>query len=112
MDAPRHRVIRLRAQAPPKPATGQPCNGCGLCCLAEPCPLGVLISRRRHGRCAALRWQADDSRYVCDAVARPQAVWPRLPAPLRAVAARLARRWIASGIGCDADLAAAPGDPA
>jgi hypothetical protein len=49
-------VIRIEPLAPVKPATGSPCNGCGVCCLAEPCPLGMLVSRRRHGRCSALRW--------------------------------------------------------
>ena len=47
--APAPAVVWLHAEAPPKPAEGAPCNGCGLCCLAEPCPLGVLVSRRRTG---------------------------------------------------------------
>lgn len=70
---------------------GAPCNGCGLCCLAEPCPLGMLLSRRRRGACVALRWSEAEQRYRCGAVAHP---W----------LGRLARRWIAAGAGCDADL--------
>ncbi|WCM91005.1 hypothetical protein [Acidovorax sp. NCPPB 3576] len=50
-------VVHLHPSAPPQPAQGAPCNGCGLCCLAEPCPLGMLVSRRRRGPCAALRWR-------------------------------------------------------
>ena len=113
MAAPR--VIAIHAAAPAKPALGAPCNGCGQCCLAEPCPLGVLASRRRSGECAALEWQHD--RYRCGLLRAPLAhllgrprktpVW--LDTPLRA----LARRWIAAGSGCDADIEPAPpGTPA
>ena len=80
------------------------CDGCGLCCLAEPCPLGVLVSRRRRGACSALRWSDADQRYWCGMVADPAAVTGMThPWAVRAMSA-LARRWIASGIGCDARL--------
>lgn len=104
------RVVHLHAIAPAKPATGAACNGCGLCCAAEPCPLGMLLSRRRHGACAALRWAPRERRYLCGALEEP-AVWlPWLPATW---ARRLVRRWIAAGVACDADLAAeaVAGDP-
>lgn len=97
-------VVQVQRAAPPKPALGQPCNGCGVCCLAEPCPVGVLVSRRRHGACAALRWDPAQTRYHCGMVSDPADVlgprW-RFAAPwLR----RLARRWIAAGAGCDSSL--------
>jgi hypothetical protein len=81
-------VVRLEteADAPSKPRLGAPCNGCGVCCLAEPCPLGVLVTGRRTGRCAALEWVVSESRYRCGLV--------------RA----LAPRWIAAGRGCDSDV--------
>lgn len=89
---PQPRVIEIHPDAPPKPAEGAACNGCGVCCLAEPCPLGVLISRRRHGACSALRW--DGARYLCGVLAaRPQGL-----------AGWLVRRWIAAGQGCDCSL--------
>lgn len=99
-------VVWLHAEAPAKPAEGTPCNGCGLCCLAEPCPLGMWVSRRRTGACAALRWSAADQRYWCGMVADPGEVtgWTH-PWAVRALSA-LARRWIASGAGCDARLQA------
>jgi hypothetical protein len=97
-------VIHLHPLAPAKPATGTPCNGCGVCCTFAPCPLGVLVSGRCHGACAALRWQADVQRYECKVVSDPGTVWPHLPLVLRAPLARLAKRWIASGAGCDSDL--------
>lgn len=99
-------VVHVHPAAPPKPPTGQPCNGCGLCCLAEPCPLGMLVSRRRRGACAALQWQEGQRRYVCGLVADPAAaLGVRVPWLLRMVSA-LARRWIAAGVGCDARLEA------
>ncbi|MBK1616127.1 hypothetical protein CKO44_21970 [Rubrivivax gelatinosus] len=95
------RRILIAASAPPKPAQGAACNGCGVCCAAEPCPLGVWISRRRHGACAALLWVEHESRYRCGVIAEPGRHLPWLPA---AWAGLLARRWIAAGAGCDASL--------
>jgi hypothetical protein len=95
--------VLIHAAAPAKPPTGAPCNGCGLCCAHEPCPLGVLLSRRRRGRCAALRWDAANTRYACDALARPARWLPWLPTPW---ARALVARWIAAAQGCDASLEA------
>ena len=96
------RVVMLRPAAPAKPPPGDACNGCGLCCAAEPCPLGMWLSRRRRGACAALDWSAEEARYVCGALAQPAQWLPWLPA---AWARRLVRRWIAAGTACDADWA-------
>lgn len=101
-------VIHLQPQAPPKPATGAACNGCGVCCAWQPCPLGVLASGRRHGACTALQWTPGERRYRCGLLAAPRGVWPRLPAVLVPPLQRLARRWIAAGIGCDCDAETAP----
>ena len=97
-----HRIILIQPDAPVKPPAGQPCNGCGVCCLAEPCPAGVLVSRRRTGACAALEWHADGGVYRCGLVTSPG----RYVGPpwLARWAARLAPRWIAAGAGCDCDL--------
>ena len=100
-----HRVIHLHTEAPPKPAPGAACNGCGVCCAWQPCPLGMLVSGRRQGTCVALRWQPEARLYRCAMVSGPEAVWPAMPAMLRAPLMRLARRWIASGTGCDSSLA-------
>lgn len=101
-----YRTVLIHPAAPPPPAPGAPCNGCGLCCLAEPCPLGMLVSHRRSGPCAALRWSEADQRYWCGMVADPAGVtgW-RHPWVLRGLR-RLAQRWIAAGAGCDAALQA------
>lgn len=105
-------IILIQPEAPPKPVTGAPCNGCGVCCLLEPCPLGVLLSGRREGACVAVRWQAAVQQYRCGALtaplevlqdALPRTLWPVLPW-LAPFLARLAKRWIAVGQGCDSSV--------
>lgn len=97
-------TIHIHPAAPAKPALGAPCNGCGVCCLAEPCPLGRVISRRRTGACDALRWDEAGGLYRCGAISDARGVlgpgWAWAAPLLR----RLARRWIAAGVGCDAAL--------
>jgi hypothetical protein len=78
-------TIRIHPAAPPKPAWGAGCNGCGVCCLAEPCPVGMLASQRTRGACAQVEW--DGTRYRC--------------ALMRGRAARWIGRWISAGRGCD-----------
>ena len=96
-----HPVIHIHAQAPRKPREGQACNGCGVCCAAAPCPLGMWVSRRRIGACNALRWDDAGRHYRCGVVDEPGRWLPWLPARL---ARRLALRWIAAADGCDSDL--------
>lgn len=102
-----HRVIHLHVMAPPKPAWGESCNGCGLCCAAEPCPMGSVLSRRRQGRCVALDWDEAGQRYICGLLARPHRWLPWLRLLPEAALRRMIRRWIAAGAGCDSDLEAA-----
>jgi hypothetical protein len=96
----RRTVILLQADAPAKPAPGAACNGCGVCCTAEPCPVGRWLSRRRTGACVALRWSDGERRYRCGVVDEPAHHLPWLPA---AWGRRLALRWIAAARGCDSD---------
>ncbi|MBB5204253.1 hypothetical protein HNQ51_001567 [Inhella inkyongensis] len=106
------RLVAIHPSAPAKPALGAPCNGCGLCCLAEPCPLGMLASRSRQGACRALEWQAEAARYRCGLLRAPAAhllgLKAKAPHAVDALLRPLARRWIAAGIGCDADIEAQP----
>ena len=112
-------VILIQADAAPKPMPGAPCNGCGVCCLLEPCPLGAVLSGRRRGACVAVRWHLDVHQYRCGALVAPVDVLQNvLPRPLWCLVpwlspglARLAKRWIAVGQGCDSTVeAAAPQD--
>ena len=81
--------IALPREAPDKPAFGAPCNGCGVCCVAELCPLGRVVHRRKAGPCPSLVWKPQEKRHVCGLATGPVSF--------------LTRRWIAAGIGCDSD---------
>ena len=105
---PSPRVIHLQVAAPAMPQPGQACNGCGVCCALEPCPLGMVVSLRRRGSCVALAWDDALGLYRCNMVAAPQAVWPALPARWSTLVSRLARRWISAASGCDAGLQTEP----
>lgn len=106
------RTIYLEAQAPFKPAAGAHCNGCGICCQYDPCPLGVMLSMRRTGACVASVWDAERRLYRCAALVQPIALLlARLPfwmhgavPPLAWALGRMAPRWIAAGAGCDCEL--------
>ena len=76
-------IVHFHVDTPSKPAFGAPCNGCGVCCLAEPCPVGILLSGRRTGTRVALRWSEQEARYRCGAVTEPASV---LPPMLRRIA--------------------------
>lgn len=89
--------------APPKPPVASPCNGCGLCCLAEPCPLGMLYSRRTTGPCVKLRWDDGTGRYVCGVLQDAERAVQRCSNGLTRGWRALVRRWIAASMGCDAD---------
>jgi len=107
-----HQIVTLPNQSPDKPAFGSPCNGCGLCCAAELCPLGRVMFRHKSGPCPALVWRAEEKRHVCGLATEPARHLPRLPGFLAPIFARLARRWIAAGSGCDSDVTAITAGPA
>ena len=98
-----HRIIHIQPDAPSKPAAGVACNGCGVCCLSEPCPVGMLVSRSRSGACKALQWSESQRLYRCGMVSDPQVVLGLRSAWLARLVSRLVRRWISAGSGCDAD---------
>lgn len=99
-----HRVVHIHPEAPVKPALGAACNGCGVCCLMEPCPLGMLVSRRRSGACKALQWDTLARRYQCGIVTDAAGVMGPLLGWMAPLTQRLAMRWISAGSGCDADI--------
>jgi hypothetical protein len=110
---PEHlQTIHIHPQAPPKPAFGAHCNGCGVCCLAEPCPIGMLLMRRRSGPCQAVQWDAALGQYRCGAIVAPADVLAlALPVPLRVFGRALAPALkalalhsISAGSGCDCKL--------
>ncbi|WP_395700109.1 hypothetical protein [Aquabacterium sp.] len=103
-------MILLHTEGPAKPVSGAPCNGCGVCCAWQPCPLGMIVSGRRHGSCTALLWHAQTRQYRCGMLLEPARHLPHGLRWLAPLVARLARRWIAAGKGCDSDLQAGPAE--
>lgn len=103
-----HQVIYIRPEAPLKPALGAPCNGCGVCCLVAPCPVGVLVSRRFKGACKALVWSDQAGRYHCGLLVPAWGDVAGRQGWVRARAGRVwqwwARRMISAGSGCDASV--------
>jgi hypothetical protein len=105
-------VIYIEPDAPAKPPTGAACNGCGVCCAAEPCPVGMTLFRKRRGACPGLLWEPQHKVYRCAVVVQPEKVARMvLPAQMGFAAPLLARtlawgakRWIAVGVGCDSAL--------
>jgi hypothetical protein len=97
------RVIFLQPLAPAKPAVGEPCNGCGVCCSLEPCPIGSLANLAIGGPCRSLVWHEDARRYRCGVVDAAARAGPW--------ASRMTRRWIGADSGCDAALETAPAPP-
>ncbi len=121
-----YQTIFLHAAAPPKPAYKDACNGCGVCCAAEPCPIAQLLFWQRKGACPALFWQSADAehhakintnnkannnaslkvktnqnRYVCGLVLQPETYFLWLPQWAKSAAARFFKRAISAGKGCD-----------
>jgi hypothetical protein len=102
-------LVHVEPMAPPKPALGAACNGCGVCCLLEPCPLGRMLTGTTQGVCGVLRWHEPTARYLCGALVDPEGVarqalptrWVWCAPVLRRLLQRLAPRWIAAATGCD-----------
>jgi hypothetical protein len=74
----------------------------------------MVLSGKRQGACAALRWSAGQARYHCGAITDAPGVLGHRWRWLAPVLQRLARRWISAGSGCDAalEVVAAPTPPA
>jgi len=99
-------LIWLRQQAPLKPEVGQACNGCGVCCAAEPCPVALVFLWQRRGSCRALLWDQASMSYRCGMLTQPAQYLRWLPLRWQALFARRVRRWIAAGAGCDSSAQA------
>lgn len=52
-----------------KPKFGEPCNGCGLCCLSIPCPIARDLIGAFEAPCPAL--EIDEGRYWCGIIRNP-----------------------------------------
>lgn len=92
--------------APAKAPYGTPCNGCGLCCMAEPCPFGRALFGKKSGRCPALEWLAEHGRYACGLVVSPERYAPadRLERFGSRALSEAAAFTVGAGIGCDSQV--------
>jgi len=98
-----HQIIHIHAEAPSKPSIGTPCNGCGVCCAAEPCPVSLALLWPHSTPCKALVWVENDKRYLCGMVSEPSHFIQWLPKLLDKKMGQLFKRWIAADTLCDAD---------
>lgn len=98
------RLIELHQLAPAKPRCGQPCNGCGVCCALEPCPVALVFLLQRKGRCRALLWDERESRYVCGMVRQPDSYSRLIPKSFGKSMGMFFASRIAAGKGCDAEI--------
>ena len=94
-------VIELHPLFPPKPDYGARCNGCGMCCAAEPCPVAYVFLLQFSGKCRALLWQDETGRYQCGMVVCPDRYAGLIPERWRERAGRFFASRIATGAGCD-----------
>jgi hypothetical protein len=90
--------------APAKPLYGDPCNGCGLCCLEAQCPLSEIMFGVRE-RCPALE-ELPAGGYGCGLASSPERYTPMAPA-MRPVAREAFALLIGAGSGCDGSATAA-----
>lgn len=100
------RTIWLHVEAPAKPAAGQPCNGCGVCCAAEPCPVARVFLSQSRGACRALVWVKGGQYYRCGMLLQPANYLRFLPLSWQPWFRRLIKRWIAAATVCDSDAQA------
>jgi hypothetical protein len=99
----KEQVILIRADSPAKPTLGATCNGCGVCCAAEPCPVSLAFLWPHQTPCKALVWSETDKRYFCGMVIKPSKFLVWLPKFADKFASRLFKRWISANQACDSD---------
>lgn len=90
-------LTRAAFDLPEKPVFGEACNRCGLCCLMETCPLGLMFFGNAHGTCPALK--LDGSQSHCQLIADPASLLPDL---IAGEVQELATVMLVSGGRCDA----------
>ena len=93
--------IELHPLAPAKPGCGARCNGCGACCAAVPCPVAHVFLFQFRGKCRALLWLDDASRYVCGMAVCPDRYLRLIPGRWRERSGKFFASRIAAGAGCD-----------
>ena len=95
-------TIPTDERGPEKPRFGDPCNGCGLCCAAEPCGLArEFIGAGEDGPCPAMEFEA--GRFWCGLV-RHASRYMDLPNDWAdPMLGEMFATALGAGRGCDAD---------
>ncbi|MBI3795005.1 MAG: hypothetical protein HY280_09805 [Nitrospinae bacterium] len=101
MGGEKFQKVELHRLAPAKPERGAPCNGCGVCCAVETCPVARVFLFQFKGKCRALTWREEPPRYVCGMAVRPDShVWI-IPGRLREMFGKFFASRISAGTACD-----------
>lgn len=95
-------------RAPEKPAEGAPCNGCGLCCAAEPCLIAQDFLGATEGPCPAMVFA--ESRFWCGLVVKPSD-YLDVPEFANGVIGDRIGNALGVGKGCDSDAPATGPSP-
>lgn len=97
-------IIILDARAPKKPNVSTPCNGCGVCCAAEPCPPAqFFLKAPQQQPCPALEWNEAQQQYRCGLLSRPSNYLRWLPRIFNRITQQMIRAMIHANQGCDSD---------
>ncbi len=99
----KYQTIAIHALAPEKPLAGEACNGCGVCCAIEPCPVSLALIWPHKQTCRALTWNDMKQRYLCGMVVAPSEHVKIIPTFANALASKLFKRWIAADQKCDSN---------
>lgn len=98
-----------------KPAHGQPCNRCGLCCRSSLCQLAMHVFHKNAwapplpGPCPALEHDDDEGSH-CGLIADPQKYVKGLSQADAAVRSTAAKLILGEGLGCTARFNGEPRD--
>ena len=84
-----------------KPREGAACNGCGLCCAAEPCGLGLELGAEDGKPCKFLEW--DQGRFWCGVVRDPAKATGNAYDPLEALVVSITLLSMLGDGTCDAE---------
>lgn len=106
VDARLTRALRLReamhgiAKGPPrKPSEGAPCNGCGLCCALQLCPIAIEFIEAAEAPCPAMEYAG--GRFWCG-LARYPSRYFGTPASSDRLIRPMVQAELSIGEGCDA----------
>lgn len=97
-------MTKTASNLPAYPGKTYPCNGCGMCCLIEPCPASLEVFGANSQVCPALEFE--EGRYWCGLMRHPEqhgATLPELEAIAPGASTQYHKALIGADVGCDSD---------